>query len=116
MWWGAGCALLRVFGFVDVRPASEATRSLPRLGIGPTLQDPHDIIFATARNTFYAATTTMPRFPEMQDQTMSETTTDAKEEDDARAAQRIQVKNRRKRYLDLHPEYFTEPHLELAGR
>ena len=52
MWWGAGCALLRVFGFVDVRPSSEATRSLPRLGIGPTsLHHPHDIIFATAGNT-----------------------------------------------------------------
>ena len=27
---------------------------------------------------------------------------------------RIRVKNRRKRYLDLHPEYFG-PQLELAG-
>lgn len=27
---------------------------------------------------------------------------------------RIRVKNRRKRYLDLHPEYFG-PELELAG-
>ena len=27
---------------------------------------------------------------------------------------RIKVKNRRKRYLDLHPEYFG-PQLELAG-
>lgn len=29
---------------------------------------------------------------------------------------RIRIKNRRKRYLDLHPDYFKEPHLELAGR
>lgn len=29
---------------------------------------------------------------------------------------RIRIKNRRKRYLDLHPEYFEEPSLELAGR
>jgi hypothetical protein len=27
---------------------------------------------------------------------------------------RIKIKNRRKRYLDLHPEYFG-PQLELAG-
>src|SRR5271168_5129629 len=26
----------------------------------------------------------------------------------------VRVKNRRKRYLDLHPEYFG-PHLELSG-
>lgn len=31
-------------------------------------------------------------------------------------ATRIRIKNRRKRYLDLHPEYFKQPHLELAGR
>jgi hypothetical protein len=30
------------------------------------------------------------------------------------APDRIKVKNRRKRYLDLHPEYFG-PQLELAG-
>jgi hypothetical protein len=28
----------------------------------------------------------------------------------------IRVKNRRKRYLDLHPEYFEQSSLELAGR
>jgi hypothetical protein len=27
----------------------------------------------------------------------------------------IRIKNRRKRYLDLHPEYFTSANLELAG-
>ena len=31
-------------------------------------------------------------------------------------AKRAQIKNRRKRYLDLHPEYFKQSHLELAGR
>jgi hypothetical protein len=29
-------------------------------------------------------------------------------------AQRLQAKNRRKRYLEVHPEYFTDPSLELA--
>ena len=28
---------------------------------------------------------------------------------------RILIKNRRKRYLDTHPEYFSSPSLELAG-
>ena len=28
---------------------------------------------------------------------------------------RITIKNRRKRYLDTHPEYFSSPSLELAG-
>ena len=28
---------------------------------------------------------------------------------------RITIKNRRKRYLDIHPEYFSSPSLELAG-
>ena len=28
---------------------------------------------------------------------------------------RIKIKNRRKRYLDLHPDYFISPLLELAG-
>ena len=28
---------------------------------------------------------------------------------------RVLVKNRRKRYLDTHPEYFSSPSLELAG-
>ena len=28
---------------------------------------------------------------------------------------RIRIKNRRKRYLDLHPEYFLSAELELAG-
>ena len=28
----------------------------------------------------------------------------------------IRVKNRRKKYLDMHPEYFQESSLELAGR
>lgn len=29
---------------------------------------------------------------------------------------RVRIKNRRQRYLDLHPEYFKESSLELAGR
>ena len=29
---------------------------------------------------------------------------------------RIEVKNRRIRYLGLHPEYFENPSLELAGQ
>ena len=31
------------------------------------------------------------------------------------ALARVRVKNRRKRYLDMHPEYFSSPSLELAG-
>ena len=31
-------------------------------------------------------------------------------------ARRIRIKNRRKRYLDLNPEYFSDSNLELAGR
>lgn len=30
--------------------------------------------------------------------------------------ERIRTKNRRKRYLDLHPEYFKTAEIELAGR
>ena len=28
---------------------------------------------------------------------------------------RILIRNRRKRYIDMHPEYFESSHLELAG-
>jgi hypothetical protein len=35
--------------------------------------------------------------------------------DSARSTTWIRTKNRRKRYLDLHPEYFTSANLELAG-
>ena len=31
------------------------------------------------------------------------------------AVARITVKNRRKRYLDTHPDYFDSPSLELTG-
>ncbi|KAL8818199.1 MAG: hypothetical protein Q9191_007993 [Dirinaria sp. TL-2023a] len=31
------------------------------------------------------------------------------------ALARLRIKNRRKRYLDLHPDYFASPSLELAG-
>ena len=37
------------------------------------------------------------------------------EPDEARAA-RIRVKTRRRRYLELHPEYFDSENLELAGQ
>ena len=29
--------------------------------------------------------------------------------------EKLRVKNRRKMYLDRHPEYFTSPDLELSG-
>jgi hypothetical protein len=35
--------------------------------------------------------------------------------DAAQTTDRIRVKNRRKIYLDRHPEYFTSPDLELSG-
>lgn len=35
-------------------------------------------------------------------------------EEEART-QRIRIKNRRKRWLDLHPEYFDSPHLESTN-
>ena len=57
----------------------------------------------------------MPHFPDEQrefDLAMRKKTDD---EQDARE-QRLRTKNRRKRYLDLHPEYFQQSHLELAGR
>lgn len=34
---------------------------------------------------------------------------------DSDHAQRIRIKNRRKVYLDRHPDYFKSPELELAG-
>jgi len=36
------------------------------------------------------------------------------ETENARIA-RLQIKTRRRRYLELHPEYFTDSSLELAG-
>jgi len=39
-----------------------------------------------------------------------------REEDEIQARERIRTKNRRKRYLDLHPEYFNASNLELAGK
>jgi hypothetical protein len=49
----------------------------------------------------------MPHFPSSQDTTSNE-------EGDREG--RIRIRNRRKRYLDLHPEYFKDSSLELAGR
>lgn len=37
-------------------------------------------------------------------------------QESAERTARIQVKNRRKLYLDRHPLYFTAPDLELAGQ
>jgi hypothetical protein len=36
-------------------------------------------------------------------------------EEAASRSRRLTIKNRRKRYLDLHPEYFSGANLELAG-
>lgn len=38
------------------------------------------------------------------------------DKDDTEQVDRVRVKNRRKRYLDLNPDYFTSAELELAGR
>ena len=38
------------------------------------------------------------------------------DDEGAEHTHRIRIKNRRKRYLDLHPEYFSDSNLELAGR
>lgn len=43
-------------------------------------------------------------------------TPEAQTRDSAERVARIQVKNRRKLYLDRHPSYFTAPDLELAGQ
>jgi hypothetical protein len=42
---------------------------------------------------------------------------DAKQDQTAAAQnkEKIRIKNRRKMYLDRHPEYFTSPDLELSG-
>lgn len=60
----------------------------------------------------------MPHFPM---RTGLETEIDQRREDvksESRSSQpsvEVRVKNRRKRYLDMHPEYFSAD-LELAGR
>ena len=35
---------------------------------------------------------------------------------DKKREQKIRIKNRRRMYLDSHPEYFENPDLELAGK
>ena len=40
---------------------------------------------------------------------------DSPQESDEARAKRLQVKTRRRRYLEMHPEYFESPSLELAG-
>lgn len=66
------------------------------------------------------STTTMPYFPMNTGKTESDTQNDAAH--GTTSIKRpvvppasVQVKNRRKRYLDKHPEYFSSPDLELAG-
>ena len=36
-------------------------------------------------------------------------------ESEAARTARLQIKNRRRRYLEMHPEYFESSNLELAG-
>ena len=63
----------------------------------------------------------MPHFPEeMDSQTLAlrsavETENKIATSEDNNTY-RIRVKNRRKRYLDTHPDYFKSADLELAGR
>lgn len=59
---------------------------------------------------------TMPHSTEdvaltQQHMTLRPSSDDAAAEND----ERVVIKNRRKRYLDLHPEYFEDADLELAG-
>lgn len=41
---------------------------------------------------------------------------DGQRQVDEERKQKIRVKNRRRMYLDSHPEYFENPDLELAGK
>lgn len=41
---------------------------------------------------------------------------DGQRQADEEGKQKIRVKNRRRMYLDSHPEYFENPDLELAGK
>ncbi|KAK5170304.1 uncharacterized protein LTR77_004891 [Saxophila tyrrhenica] len=54
----------------------------------------------------------MPQLPERRK--ASSTASKAPVEDETQRKTRIQTKNRRMRYLELHPEYFEQPSLELA--
>jgi len=65
----------------------------------------------------------MPWFPTQQQESSDEPMSQhlahmaggsRRESADARAA-RLQVKTRRRRYLELNPDYFDAPSLELAG-
>lgn len=65
----------------------------------------------------------MPLFPEQRiadhgavlpSQGLADELADTEQDEKARA-RRILTKNRRKRYLDLHEEYFSDSNLELAG-
>ncbi|KXT00440.1 hypothetical protein AC578_1940 [Pseudocercospora eumusae] len=52
--------------------------------------------------------------PTSQDTSPEQTSSMSERRMDLRGPDRIQIKNRRKRYLDLHPEYFKSAELELA--
>lgn len=61
----------------------------------------------------------MPHFPESPTQASLHTrdmASDTVSTQDVTQPDRVRVKNRRMRYLALHPEYFEESHLEIAGR
>lgn len=55
----------------------------------------------------------MPHFPEADEAASMSPTMSSRETDEAREA-RLQVKDRRRRYLELNPEYFQNEALELA--
>lgn len=64
----------------------------------------------------------MPHFPQIQREPAAGSSHEmtmpklahAQESTEARAA-RLQIKTRRRRYLEMHPEYFQGSNLELAG-
>ena len=61
----------------------------------------------------------MPHFPETdpaQKQALAFRSTAVSNDKQSEEQARIKIKNRRKRYLDLHPEYFKRDELELSGR
>jgi hypothetical protein len=57
----------------------------------------------------------MPHIPS-DDVVLTDVNANGGGEDVVAREHRIQIKNRRIRYLEIHPEYFKQPSLELAGR
>lgn len=109
-----------MFGFVDLeRRTSQAFVICPTF-IDTTRTSSSFSFRPFATYTYTNPNRSMPRFPDTFEQhaMMGSTQTDIKSPQEHQTEQpdRIRVKNRRKRYLDLHPEYFREPYLELAGR